>query len=142
MGGAVSPSGLPPRGRASSRRRQLLGLLEGCTILFKRYSRVHNWVKASCNYFLLICKTEGRTYSRTAAWTEHGGAANLTKVSSGSVSVECKLGKKPDRPPRRLFAQSFKAHRLQVEIEIMYENVDVTVFFKKFLIFSLRGGDY
>lgn len=46
-----------PRGRASSRRRQLLGLLEGCTILFKRYSRVHNGVKASCNYFLLICKT-------------------------------------------------------------------------------------
>lgn len=41
-----------------------------------------------------------------------------------------------------LFAQSFKAHCLQMEIEIIYKNIDVTMFFKKFLIFSLKGGNY
>lgn len=30
---------------------------------------------------------------------------------------------------------SFKAHCLQMEIEIIYKNIDITMFFKKFLIF-------
>lgn len=28
-----------------------------------------------------------------------------------------------------------------MEIEIIYKNIDITMFFKKFLIFSLKGGN-
>lgn len=36
----------------------------------------------------------------------------------------------------------FKAHCLEMGIEIIYKNMDITMFFKKFLIFSLKGGNY